>query len=109
MTPADGGFCLRLAVCLSLVAPCYAWQACLERVTGVYLVDVVVAVVTPNVLAGYMVHRWVPEGWVRGGLVVVVGEEKEREGEIRDLREVIEGESSSEEGEEDEGVGLLKK
>ena len=68
-----------------------------------------VTVVTPNVLAGYMVHRWVPEAWVRGGLVVVVGEEKERDGEIRDLREVIEGDSSSEEGEEDEGVGLLKK
>ena len=112
MTPAadGGGFTLRLAICVLIVTPCYVWQACLGRVTGVYLVDVVVTVVTPNVLAGYMVHRWVPKGWVRAGLVVVVGgEKKEKEGEIMDLREVIEGDSSSEEGEEDEGVGLLKK
>ena len=59
--------------------------------------------------AGYLVHSWVPQAWVRGGLVVVGGEKKEKEGEIMDLREVIEGDSSSEEGEEDECVGLLKK
>ena len=96
-------------ISLALVAPCYLWQACLWKVTGLYLVDVVVSVISPNMVAGYVVHNWVPQGWLRVGLVVEVGVEKvKREGEIMDLREVIKEETSSDEG-EDEGVGLLKK
>jgi hypothetical protein len=102
-------FTLRLVISLALVAPCYLWQACLWNVTGHYLVDVAVSVISPNMVAGYVVHSWVPKGWLRVGLVAEIGCEKEnREGEIMDLREVIKEDASSDEG-EDEGVGLLKK
>ena len=72
LTPADGihAFTLRLVICLSLVAPCYLWQACLWDVTGIFLVDVVITVISPNLVAGYLVHSWVPQAWLRLGLVV---------------------------------------
>jgi len=99
-------------ITLALVAPCYLWQACLWNITGHYLLDVVVSVISPNMVAGYLVHSSVPQGWLRLGLVIEAGGEKEsREGEIMDLREVIKEETSSDEGDrqEDEGIGLLKK